>query len=101
MTYAGLAVPFLAAASAALALGALVRRPTRSWWWATGATIVVMLALTVVFDNVMIAADLFQYESDQISGLKLGLAPVEDLAWPVAAALGLPGLWLLLGGDAR
>ena len=35
------------------------------------------------------------------TGLTVGLAPVEDLAWPVAAALGLPGLWLLLEGGER
>ena len=101
MTYAGLAVPFLALAALVLVAGVLLRRPGRTWWWATGATLVALLALTVVFDNLMIAADLFRYRPHQISGVMVGSAPLEDLAWPVAAALGLPGLWLLLPGGER
>ena len=101
MTYAGLAVPFLTVAVTLLVVGATVRRPGRSWWLATGLTLVSLLVLTIVFDNLMIAVDLFRYESDQTSGLTVGLAPVEDLAWPVAVALGLPGLWLLVQGDER
>lgn len=101
MTYAGLAVPFLGVALLALAAGVVVRRPERGWWLSTGATLVALLVLTIVFDNLMIAVDLFRYEADQISGVKVGLAPVEDLAWPLAAALGLPGLWLLVAGEER
>ena len=101
MTYAGLAVPFLALAVAVLGLGVARQRPDRTWWLATGATLVALLVLTVVFDNLMIAVDLFRYESDQTSGLMVGLAPLEDLAWPLAAALGLPGLGLLLRGSER
>jgi lycopene cyclase domain-containing protein len=101
MTYAGLAVPFLALGAVVLLAGVVVRRPAPSWWLVTGATLVALLVLTVVFDNLMIAADLFRFDPRQTSGLTLGMAPVEDLAWPVAAALGLPGLALLLGEDGR
>jgi lycopene cyclase domain-containing protein len=101
MTYAGLAVPFLTVAVTALVVGAAVQRPDATWWRATGLTLVALLVLTIVFDNLMIAVDLFRYDSEQTSGLTVGLAPVEDLAWPVAAALGLPGLWLLLQGGER
>jgi lycopene cyclase domain-containing protein len=101
MTYAGLAVPFLVLAVGVLVAGATVRRPGRTWWLATAGTLVALLVLTLVFDNLMIAVDLFRYRSDQTSGVLLGRAPVEDLAWPVAAALGLPGLRLLVGGDER
>ena len=97
MTYAMLAVPFLAAAAVPLLLAAR-RRPRRAWWLATAATAVALLVLTVVFDNLMIAVDLYRYAEAETSGLSLGLAPVEDLAWPVAAVAGLPALWLLLGG---
>jgi lycopene cyclase domain-containing protein len=101
MTYAGLAVPFLALAATALLLATVLRRPGRDWWVATGITLVALLVLTVVFDNLMIAVDLFRYRDDQVSGVSVGLAPVEDLAWPVAAALGLPALGLLLEGPRR
>jgi lycopene cyclase domain-containing protein len=101
MTYAGLAVPFVATAVAVLVAGALLRRPDRSWWLGTAVTLGALLAMTVVFDNLMIAADLFRYQDDQIAGTTVGLAPIEDLAWPLAAALGLPGLGLLISGSPR
>ncbi|MBW9205836.1 lycopene cyclase domain-containing protein [Mumia sp. zg.B53] len=97
MTHAELAVPFIALSLAVLAAGVLRRRPTARWWWATGLTMLVLMVLTVVFDSIMIAADLFRYGDGQISGVRIWLAPVEDLTWPVVAALALPGLALLLG----
>jgi len=95
MTYAALAVPFVGAAAAVLLVAVLVRRPSARWWTATGLTLLALLVLTAVFDNLMIAADLFRYDDAITSGLRIGLAPVEDFAWPLAAGLGLPGLALL------
>jgi lycopene cyclase domain-containing protein len=96
MTYAGLAVPFLALAVGLLVVAAVVRRPSRQWWTATAVTLIALLVLTIVFDNLMIAADLFRYDDAHTSGVLVGRAPVEDLAWPLAAALGLPALALLV-----
>lgn len=59
-------------------------------------TLVGLALLTVVFDNLMIAADLFDYGDQHRSGLQLGLAPVEDLAYPLGAAILLPALWVWL-----
>lgn len=61
-----------------------------------GVTLIVVLILTAIFDNVMIAVGLFGYNPDVISGAFLGLAPLEDFAYAIAAAVLLPGLWLLL-----
>jgi lycopene cyclase domain-containing protein len=97
MTYASLALPFLVAAATLLAVAVLLRRPPATWWLATAATLLALLVLTVVFDNVMIAAGLFRFDDAQLAGVHLGRAPVEDLAWPTAAALGLPAVALLLG----
>ena len=72
MTYAGLALLFVAAA-----------------------------ALTAAFDSLMIAADLFRYDAGSLTGLRVLLAPVEDFAWPVVAVLLLPALWELLGSAER
>ncbi|WP_019145546.1 lycopene cyclase domain-containing protein [Aeromicrobium massiliense] len=99
MTYATLAVPFVGLAAALLAVAAAVRRPGRRWWTATGLTLLSLLVLTAVFDNVMIAADLFRYDDAITSGLRVGLAPLEDFAWPLAAGLGLPAVALLVGRD--
>jgi lycopene cyclase domain-containing protein len=65
-------------------------------WPAVATAGVVLLALTAVFDNVMIAVGLFSYDLESLSGAHLGHVPVEDFAYPVAAALMLPALWVLL-----
>lgn len=59
-------------------------------------TAVVMIALTIVFDNLMIQVGLFTYAEAQISGIMLGAMPVEDLSYTVFAVLALPALWELL-----
>jgi lycopene cyclase domain-containing protein len=67
------------------------------WWQAVALGIVVLSVLTVIFDSLMIMADLFRYEDDLMVGIVLWLTPVEDLAWPIAAGLLLPALWTWLG----
>jgi len=65
--------------------------------------------LTMVFDTAMIAADLYVFDEDKILGVYLWGAPLEDFAYAVAAALGMPVLWTVLerrdarraGGPAR
>jgi lycopene cyclase domain-containing protein len=52
-----------------------------------------LLVLTAVFDNVMIAVGLFSYRASAVSGLSVGRAPIEDFAYPIAAAVLLPALW--------
>jgi lycopene cyclase domain-containing protein len=89
MSYAALAGLFLLAPVAVCILAVARCRPSRRWWRTTAVTI-------VVFDTLMIAADLFRFEEADLLGIRIGLAPLEDLAWPVAAGLLLPSLWLLL-----
>ncbi len=96
MSYAALAALFLLPPAVVLALAVVLRRPGRRWWLTTAITLVALMVLTVVFDSVMIAADLFRFEDEELLGIRIGLAPREDLAWPLAAGLLLPSLWLLL-----
>lgn len=101
MTYWALNAVFLIPAAAVLIL-ALLRRtvpgPGRKGVLAAlGITAVVLLLLTAVFDNVMIAAGLFGYNPERISGAFLGSAPLEDFAYTLAAVMLLPALWMLLG----
>lgn len=100
MTYWALNAVFLVPAAAVLVF-ALLRRTSGSGRKAVSAalavTAVVLLALTAVFDNVMIAAGLFSYNPDRISGAFIGSAPLEDFAYTLAAVLLLPALWMLLG----
>ena len=60
-------------------------------------TALAMLALTAVFDTVMIAAGLCAYDPDRILGLYVAGAPVEDFAYPLAAVAAMPVLWTVLG----
>lgn len=62
-------------------------------------TALIVLALTAVFDNLMIAAGLFAYSDAHISGIRIGAAPIEDFAYPLAAVILLPALWSRLGRD--
>lgn len=96
MSYPVLALVFLALTGAVAVLATRRRRLGLRWWAVTGLTILALVALTAVFDNLMIAADLFRYNEELLVGWYLGLAPVEDFAWPVAAGLLLPSLWELL-----
>ncbi|MBG6181586.1 lycopene cyclase domain-containing protein [Arthrobacter sp. CAN_A1] len=64
-------------------------------WRAVGLAAVIMLALTVVFDNLMIHLGFFGYNPDWISGVFVGAAPLEDFAYPLAAVVLLPALWTL------
>jgi lycopene cyclase domain-containing protein len=64
---------------------------------ALGVTLVVLLVLTAVFDNVMISVGLVGYDETRISGAFVGIAPLEDFAYALAAVVLLPSLWLLLG----
>ena len=65
---------------------------------AAGLSTVVLLLMTAVFDNIMIGVGLVDYAPDRISGVKIGIAPLEDFAYSVAALVLLPSVWTLLGG---
>lgn len=58
----------------------------------------VLLVMTAVFDNVMIGIGLVGYDASRISGVFVGIAPLEDFAYAVAALVLLPSVWVLLGG---
>ena len=62
-------------------------------------TMLVLVMLTLVFDNVMIGVGLYGYPDDQLLGVKIGLVPLEDLSYPIATAVLLPAVWHLGGGD--
>lgn len=99
MSYATLAVVLLAVSTAVALAGA--RRlppggPRRRHWQGVGAAAAVLVVLTAVFDNLMIAAGLFEYDLAGTLGIAIGRAPIEDFSYPIACALGVPGLWLLL-----
>jgi lycopene cyclase domain-containing protein len=96
MTYWGLNAVFLAAVAAVALAAVLSRRAPR--WASIGLVLGVVLLMTAVFDNVMIGVGLVGYDPAKISGAFIGIAPLEDFAYAIAAAVLLPSLWTLLGG---
>jgi lycopene cyclase domain-containing protein len=99
MTYWSLNAIFLGAV-ALVALAAVLksRRTPRSGvrWSAVGIAAIALLVTTAVFDNVMIGIGLVDYNPDLISGAFVGIAPLEDFAYAIAAVVLLPSLWALL-----
>lgn len=95
MTYPLIVVPFLAAAALVTILTARHEKFGRRMA-ASGIAALVLLTLTAIFDNVMIAAGLFTYPPEHLSGLHIALAPIEDFSYPLAAAFLIPAVWTLL-----
>jgi len=91
MAYLWLSLAFMVPAVIA---GVLLRR--RIHWSAVALTTVVLLVLTAVFDNVIIGLDIVRYGHEQLLGIYLGLAPIEDFSYPLAGVLLLPAAWHLL-----
>lgn len=100
MSYGQLNLIMVALVAIAAGILAVRARAGARWWLQVALAWVVLTVLTVVFDSIMIAADLFRFDEDKLTGVTLWLAPVEDLAWPLAAALLLPAVWAWLGTRA-
>ncbi|MFJ4295156.1 lycopene cyclase domain-containing protein [Curtobacterium sp. SP.BCp] len=106
--YALLAVPFLAVAVVvAVTAGVVAARRARAAGRPSGPgrrvalvggliAAVVLLVMTIVFDNVIVTLRVVAYDPSLISGAKIGAIPVEDLAYSIGAVLLLPALWVLL-----
>jgi len=95
VTYPIIVVPFVLVT--AVVTMATVRRPRfgRRMLW-SAVTALVLIALTAVFDNVMIAVGLFTYPEQHLSGIRVGLAPIEDFAYPLCAAFFVPAVATLV-----
>lgn len=57
----------------------------------------VLLLLTLVFDNAIIAAGIVEYTTTRISGIYIFKAPIEDFAYCIGAVLLVPVLWKITG----
>jgi lycopene cyclase domain-containing protein len=96
MTYWALNAVLLGAVAAVALAAVLSRRAPR--WASVGLVLGVVLVMTAVFDNVMIGVGLVGYDAAKISGAFIGIAPLEDFAYAIAAVVLLPSLWCLIGG---
>lgn len=96
MSYLVVDLVFLALAAALAALLSRRARRRPGTWAAVLAGGAVLLALTAVFDNVIIILGLYGYTPSALSGLFLGAMPIEDFGYPLAAAVLVPLLWRAL-----
>jgi lycopene cyclase domain-containing protein len=93
-TYLLMSVPFVTFAVAITGLAAwrFGLRPT-----SLGAPIAVLLAGTAAFDNLIIWAGLVAYDESRILGIRIGLAPIEDFLYAIAAVTVVASLWKIIG----
>lgn len=92
MSYAMLLVlPLLLASVVAV----VALRRDRRGWAAVAIAAAAVLALTVVFDSIMIGIDLFRYDDALLLGAHIGLAPIEDLAYALIAVGIAVAVWRL------
>ena len=99
MTYLLLNLAFLAFVALVAAATLAARRTPR--WRAIGLAAIPLVILTAVFDNVLVGVGIVAYDPHRISGLRLGVAPVEDFAYAIAALVLMPCLWSLLTPRSR
>lgn len=67
----------------------------------TGITAVVLMVLTIIFDNLMVWAGLFGFGEGNHLGIMIGRIPIEDLLYPLFAVLLIPALWLPTSGKSE
>ena len=95
MTYPLIVIPFMIVTL--IVTLATVRRPRFGRRMAASAiAAVVLLVLTAIFDNVMIGVGLIDYPEQHLSGLRIGIAPVEDFSYALCAAFLVPAVYTLL-----
>ena len=71
--------------------------PRRVGFSAVGWTLVVLIALTLVFDNMIVGFGIVGYDDALISGIRVPFAPIEDFSYAIAAAFMVPAVWIVLG----
>jgi lycopene cyclase domain-containing protein len=96
MTYLALNMTFMFIAFVTLNL---VSR--KSPWRAIGFTMLWMLLVTLVFDNIIIGLEIVGYDKTKISGILLGLAPIEDFAYTIVAVLAVSIIWTKLTKEKK
>lgn len=87
-TYLVLNLAFMVAIIAALKLLDILK------WNKTMTYLLILLTvLTIIFDSLIIAASIVDYDTTKILGVRIGLAPVEDFMYAALAVVVIPALW--------
>jgi len=74
-----------------------------SWRWiprrsgkALLVTLLVVLFLSLVFDNIIVALGIVDYDASKILGLRTPIAPIEDYGYAVFGTVLVPAVWRFL-----
>ena len=95
MTYPLIVVPFMILTL--IVTLCTIRRPDFGRrMGASAIAAAVLMVLTAVFDNIMIGVGLVEYPEEMLSGLRIGIAPLEDFSYPLCAAFLVPAVYTLL-----
>jgi len=57
----------------------------------------ILLVLTIVFDSLIIAAGIVDYNLSRIIGIYIVKAPIEDFFYTLFVVIAVPSLWLIAG----
>lgn len=77
----------------AVVLGVLAWRKLLVAGRAVWVALAVLLLTTIVFDSLLIHLGMFTYPAEKILGIRVGLAPIEDLFYALLAGLAVPAIW--------
>ena len=63
------------------------------WNRSVVVTLCIITACTAVFDSLIIAAGIVDYDTTKLLGIYIGTAPIEDFMYALLAAAIVPALW--------
>lgn len=72
------------------------------WHWigkAFWATLLLLLILTAVFDNLIVGLSIVGYDTAKILQIYIGKAPIEDFMYTILAVVLVPAMWRLFGAN--
>lgn len=76
---------------------AVTYRTLRRVGWRTAVTLgAFLVALTAVFDNVLVGIGIVDYDPDRILGIRVPFAPIEDFSYTLAVVMLMPAIWTWL-----
>lgn len=62
---------------------------------------IALLMITLIFNNLIIGFGLVDYDATLITGIRLGLIPIEDFAYAIVAAVFVPLVFVALSRGRR
>lgn len=95
MTYPLILIPFVIL-TIVVTLATLRRPRFGRRMLASTIAAAVLVVLTAIFDNIMISVGLVVYPEQHLSGLSIGVAPLEDFSYSLCAAFLVPSIFTLM-----